>query len=154
MGHTNYESDYIDHLFHECIIEYKKLFTEHFENKHFGNDLNLIEFYFLINHYTSPVMIFFPKTGVYKGIYFKKTKEMRFDLCYDNIIKPTDINNAFNIFEPLLLMATEKLCSKCRDKKINFDTDNFYNIVKIILKDIKENQKYYSDNFPPGKFIF
>jgi hypothetical protein len=51
-------------------------------------------------------------------------------------------------------MATEKLCSKCRDKKINFDTDNFYNIVKIILKDIKENKKYYSDNFPPSKFIF
>ena len=125
FGKTNY--------LYENIIKFKKIILPHFENKYFGNDVDIIEYYFLENHYDLPKMIFYPTTGVYKCRYLKKIKEIRIDLCFDNIKELTDDTSASNVIKELFGNATEQVCCKCRKQKLDFNIQLYSEIINSVL---------------------
>jgi len=122
----------INHL-HENVVKLREIMLPHFENKYFGNDIDVIEYFFVENHYELPTMIWYPTTGVYKCRYIKKPKEIRTDLCFDNLEELADDISAFNVVKELFLNATEQICNKCRSKKLDFNVQLYSEIINNAL---------------------
>jgi hypothetical protein len=126
-------TDNIDNIFFPLLIKFRKTFKLYFEKKSFGNDLEIIKFYILIN---GEIGTYHPETGVYNVTHYKKNKEIRMDLCYAGIENRINKKIGTDVLKNLIIKGIEQICNKCGNKKLDFKAKEFSDFVLNVLKNI------------------